>query len=78
MKLDLAARKEQLRAAARELDPLKPIREHPYLALGCAAVVGVVASSPGFSRMITTLARWAGKHAASETARRLAERVGGA
>jgi hypothetical protein len=39
--------KEKLRAVYREFDPLKPLRDHPVLTLGVAAVLGATMASPG-------------------------------
>jgi uncharacterized protein YidB (DUF937 family) len=50
--VEVDARKDQLRAAARAIDPLKPLREHPYLTVGAAAALGVMAGSSELSKSV--------------------------
>jgi hypothetical protein len=50
--VDVQARKEHLRATARAIDPLKPLREHPYLTVGAAAALGAIAGSSELSKSV--------------------------
>jgi len=43
---NLSAPKERLRAAAREVDFLAPLRRHPALTVFTAAAIGMVAAAP--------------------------------
>jgi len=48
--IDLALHKRRLMAAARAIDPLKPLRRHPVLTVVVAAALGLVAASPAAAR----------------------------
>jgi len=43
---DLSVPKERLRAAAREVDFLSPLRRHPALTVLTAAAIGMIAAAP--------------------------------
>ena len=53
---DLAAHKQGLRAAGRAVDPLKPLREHPFITVGAAAMLGATLASPGLGNWLQTTA----------------------
>ena len=46
--------KENLRAAARAADPIKPLRDHPFLTVGVAAALGASMASPVVSEWLWT------------------------
>ncbi|MBC7783549.1 MAG: hypothetical protein H7144_06895 [Burkholderiales bacterium] len=50
--MDLDVHKQRLRDAARDVDFLKPLRNHPFVTVGMAAALGVFVSSiPGGSKV---------------------------
>jgi hypothetical protein len=51
---ELEERKEELRAAGRAVDPLKPLRDHPYLTVATAAALGASAASPAAAEWLWT------------------------
>jgi hypothetical protein len=49
---DLSLRKQRLIDAARAVDPLRPLRRHPFVTVVAAAAIGVVAASPAAARTV--------------------------
>ncbi len=52
VEVEVAASKEQLRATAVRIDPMKPLREHPFLTVGAAAALGAIAGSSELSKSV--------------------------
>ncbi len=46
-KLSVAEAKQRLADVIHSIDPLRPVKEHPYVVIGAAATIGVVLGSSG-------------------------------
>ncbi|MFT3784684.1 MAG: phage holin family protein [Tepidisphaeraceae bacterium] len=49
---ELAERKQQLIDAASAVDPLKPLKRHPWLTIGAAAAAGLVVGATPIARLL--------------------------
>lgn len=51
--VELPLHKRRFIEAARAVDPLSPLRRHPFVTVATAAAIGVVAASPAAARAVS-------------------------